>query len=138
MNNLKFLILCLILALALPYTYGGCSGGGGGGGSDASDVIIYSGLTDAAAISEENAEDIAGGAFGAGLLGDGMMEMDLSLARVPSDHQVGKFRAVKVPMLLNHSLERLDLASSPAGGVQQAVAAERVARLRVGQIPDGD
>lgn len=43
MKNLRFLILVVITALTLPYTYGGCAGGGGG--SDGSDPFIGLGLS---------------------------------------------------------------------------------------------
>jgi hypothetical protein len=110
----------MILALTLPYAYGGCSGGGGGGdGSDASAGITYTGVTNPAEISASNAEDISGGAFGAGLIGDGMM--GLSVDQGPNDNTVRKFRTVKVPLILRNSLDLIDFTSSPAGGVQAAV-----------------
>lgn len=117
MKNSRFLILCIILAFTLPFSYGGCSGGGGGG--DGSAGTSYSGLTDPAEIDVLNAEDLAGGAFGAGLTGDGMMI--LNLGQVPDDNYVGEFRSVKVPLILCHSLDLLDFTSSPPGGVQSAM-----------------
>jgi hypothetical protein len=125
MKNLRFLILCMILALTLPYTYGGCGGGGGGGdggGSDGGDGITYSGLTTPAVISESNAEDISGGAFGSGLIGDVMI--DLSLQQASGDQYVGKFRTVKVPQILSDSLSLIDFSASSTGGVQAAVQTE--------------
>ena len=47
----------MIIAFALPFTYGGCSDGGGGS-SDGSGGTSYSGLTNPAEINESNAEDI--------------------------------------------------------------------------------
>jgi hypothetical protein len=107
----------MVLALALPYTYGGCSGGGGG--SNGNDGTIYSGLTNPADISESNAEDISGGALGAGLIGDGMM--GLSLDQAPYEHYVRKFRSLKIPLILSDSLAVLDFDNSATGGLQSAV-----------------
>ncbi|UCD81274.1 MAG: hypothetical protein JSW26_07570 [Desulfobacterales bacterium] len=120
MKNLRFLILCMILALCLPYTYGGCAGGGGGGGSDG---MVYSGLTDPSEIDESNAEDISGGAFGAGLIGDGML--GFSLTQGQSDSYVGEFRTVKLPLILSDALYLIDFAQSSTGGVQSAVQTVR-------------
>ena len=94
MKNLRRLFLWAIIAVALPYTFGGCAGGGGGGGNDdGDDGMNYSGLTDAAVINELNAEEISGGAFGAGLVGDGMMA--LSLDQDQNNNTIKKFRSVK-------------------------------------------
>lgn len=117
MKNLRFLILCMIVALTLPYTYGGCAGGGGG--SDGNDGIIYSGLTSQAEISELNAEDITAGAFGAGLVGDAMMA--LGLDEGSNDNFIRKFRTVKVPLMLSDSLYLIDFSTLSAGGFQTAV-----------------
>ena len=118
MKNQRFLILFMILALALPYTYGGCSGGGGGS-SDGGGGTTYSGLTNPAEINESNAEDLSGGAVGAGLIGDGMM--GLSLDQVQSENHVRKFRSVKIPLILSDSLDLLDLNTPTAAGYQAAV-----------------
>jgi len=120
MKNLRFLILCIITALTLPYTYGGCSGGGDGG--DESVGVIYSGLTNPAQINETNAEDITAGAFSAGLVGDGML--GLSLDQGSDDNFIKKFRTVKVPFILTDSLYLIDFTTSSAGDLQAAVQTE--------------
>jgi hypothetical protein len=117
MKKSSFLILCTILAL---FT-GGCAGGGGDG-ADESDGIVYSGVANPAEISELNAEDLSGGAFGAGLIGDGMM--GLSLDQAPSDSYVTKFRTVKVPLTLIDSLDLMDVNAAAAIGVQSAMQTE--------------
>jgi hypothetical protein len=117
MKNLRFLILCVIVALTLPYTYGGCAGGGGG--SNGSDGIVYSGITDQAEISESNAQDITAGAFGAGLVGDGLMA--LSLDEGSNDNFIGEFRTAKVPLILSDSLYLIDFTTISASGFQTAV-----------------
>ena len=120
MKNLKFLILFMVLAFSLPCIYGGC--GGGGGGSESSGGISYSGLAAPAEISELNAEDIAGGAFGAGLIGDGMM--GLGLDRSLNDNYVGEFRTVKIPLILRDSLDLIDFAAPSMRGVPAALQTE--------------
>jgi len=118
MKNLRCLGLVIIIALTFPLIYGGCAGGGGGS-SDGSDGITYSGLTDPAEINETNAEDITAGAFGAGLVGDGMM--GLSLDKGSNDNFIRKFRTVKVPLILSDSLYLIDYTTSSAGDLQAAV-----------------
>ena len=96
-----------------------CGGGGGGGDSDGDDEMNYSGLTTAAEISELNAEDISGGALGAGLIGDGMMT--LGLEGDLNNSYVNKFRSVKIPAVLSESLHFLNFTVSPDFGVEAAV-----------------
>ena len=119
MKNYRCLFLWITIALALPITIGGCSGGGGGsdGGDDG---LTYSGLTSAVEISELNAEDISGGAFGAGLIGDGMIA--LSLEEGLNDTYVTKFRSVKIPNMLSDSLHYIDFAAASTGGAGAALA----------------
>ena len=116
MKNFRFLILFLILAFTLPYTYGGC--GGGGGGSDSG--LVYSGLTGPAELTDANAEDISGGALGAGLIGDGMSEglPGASVAHGSAAYHVQNLRSVKIPQILSSSLESIDFTSASPGGVQ--------------------
>jgi len=116
MKNLRFFILCIITALSLPYTYGGCAGGGGG---DDGDGIVYSGLTTPAEINETNVEDITAGAFSAGLVADGMM--GLSLDQRSNDNLIKEFRTVKIPLILSDSLYLIDFTSSSVGDLQTAV-----------------
>ncbi len=119
MKKLRILLLGVIIAVALPYTLGGCSGGGGDNNDDGDDGLTYSGLTDAAVINESNAEDISGGAFGAGLVGDGMMT--LGLGPDQTNTTVNKFRSVKIPVLLSDSLHLLDFGSSSTAGFEAAL-----------------
>ena len=122
MKNFRSLILFMLLAFTLPYTYGGCSGGGGGGGSDSDAGLAYSGLTSPAALTDSNAEDISGGAFGAGLIGDGMM--GLSVNQGSTSYNIKNLRSVKVPQILSDSLDLIDFTSSSQSGAQAAVQSE--------------
>ena len=119
MKNLRSCVLWITIAIAIPYAVVGCSGGGGGGGSEGDDGMSYSGVTSAAEISELNAEDITGGAFGAGLIGDGMIA--LSLDEGLNDTYVTNFRPVKLPEILSNSLYYVDLSGSSTGGVEAAM-----------------
>jgi len=119
----------MLLAFSLPYTYGGCSGGGGGGGSDGDAGFVYSGLTSPAALTDSNAEDVSGGAFGAGLIGDGMM--GLSVNQGSAAYHTKNFRSVKVPQILSDSIKLIDFTSSSSGSVHTAVQSES------DTIPDG-
>lgn len=120
MKNFRKLISCLTIAAALLYGIAGCSGGGGGGGDDGGDGLTYSGLTTPAELSEQNAEDISGGAFGAGLIGDGMTGFS-SLDRNSDEQWVGNFRTVKVPQILKNSIHLIDYATPAAGAAQAAL-----------------
>jgi hypothetical protein len=120
MKKLRYLFLWVIIAVSLAYTIGGCAGGGGGGdGKDGDDGMNYSGLTDAAEINELNAEDISGGAFGAGLIGDGMMA--LSLSQYQNNNYVNKYRAVKIPVILSDSLNFINFSASSTDGFEAAL-----------------
>ena len=118
MKNLRNLILWLTIAAALLYGIAGCSGGGGGD-NDGDEGITYSGLTSQAELTDLNVEDIAGGAFGAGLIGDGMM--GLSLDQGSDDYFVSKYRTVKVPQILNDSLHLIDFTAPTSGAPQAAL-----------------
>jgi hypothetical protein len=123
MKNSRFLIFFLLLAFALPYTYGGCSGGGG---SDGDSGLVYSGLTNPAVLTDSNGKDISGGAFGAGLLGDDMSEglPGSSLNQGSTAYHTKNLRSVQVPLILSDSLELIDFTSSTSGSVQAAAQSE--------------
>lgn len=128
MKNLKFLILFIFLAFTLPYTYGGCSSGGGGGDGEqdfetdeSNSGLTYSGLTTPAEIDQLNAEEISGGALGAGLVSDGMV--GISALQYSDANQVRNFRSAKIPLILNNSLESVYLPS-PSLDAAQATTSE--------------
>jgi hypothetical protein len=120
MKKSRLLILSMLLAFTLPYTYGGCSGGGGSGGGDNSS-LTYTGETTAAAIDDENAEDISGGALGAGLVSDGML--GINAVKASDAQRTGNFRSVNIPLILNDSLESINLPS-PSPYSSQATYSE--------------
>ena len=120
MKNFRKLALGVTIAAALLYGIAGCSGGGGGGGNDGDDGITYSGLTTQAELSQQNVEDISGGAFAAGLVGDGMMGFN-SFDQSSHEYLAGKFRAVKVPQILSDSLHLIDFTASSPGAAHAAL-----------------
>jgi hypothetical protein len=120
MEKLKYLILHVTIAVSLLFYIGGCSSGGGGGGSDGDDGLTYSGLTTPAELSDQNAEDISGGALGAGLIGDGMSGFS-SLDRSSDENFVREFRTVKVPQILSDSLHLIDYTETAASATQAAL-----------------
>ena len=113
-------LLSMIMGLAMVLA--GCSGGGGGGNSDGgAGGLIYSGVTNEAAVDESNAAEIAGGAFETGLIGDGMM--GLSLEQPTESYQIREFRSVKVPRILSDSLYLVDFTAASSGDIQAAAQA---------------
>jgi len=118
MMSFKYLISNVTIAIALLFCIGGCSGGGGGG-NDGDDGLTYSGLTDQAEVNELNAEDVSGGAFGAGLIGDGMM--GFSLDQSSDETYVEEFRTATLPVILNDSLYLIDFNSPSTGAFQAAL-----------------
>ena len=120
MKNFRKLALWVTIAAALLYGIAGCSGGGGGGGNDGDGGISYSGLTNQAELSEQNVEDIAGGAFAAGLVGDGMMGFN-SFDQSSHEYWADKFRTVKVPQILSDSLHLIDFTAPSPGAAHAAL-----------------
>ena len=69
----KFFTFKMLTAIFITFSYLGCGGGGGGGdgggaGGEGSG-INYSGITTQARVEENNAIDLASGAFAAGETG---------------------------------------------------------------------
>ena len=116
-NNL---LLFSIIGFTVAFAFIGCGGGGGGGNSGgAAGALTYSGVTTPAQVDETNAEEIAGGAFATGLIGDGMV--GLSVDQQIESYHIRNFRSVNLPVILSDSLNLVDFTSSSSGGVQAAV-----------------
>lgn len=114
MKNLKFIIIIILLASALPYIYGGCvviysSGDVNRDKTQTDDqtTIGFSGTTLQAAITPSNAESLAAGAFAGGQSSAAPKSLKLSL-RSNSD-QIDVFRPLRFPLLLADSLRRIEL-----------------------------
>jgi hypothetical protein len=107
--------ITFIFAIAVA----GC-GGGGGGSSSGSETsgLTYSGVTTPAQVDETNAEEITGGAFATGLIGDGMV--GLSVDQPTVSYRIRNFRSVNVPIILSDSLNLVDFNAAASGGIQAA------------------
>ena len=70
-------------------------------------------MTTPAQVDESNAEEITGGAFATGLIGDGMV--GLSVNQPFESYHIRNFRSVKVPTVLSDSLNLVDFTSASSG-----------------------
>jgi hypothetical protein len=117
-------LFLFIIGFTLAFAFAGCSGGGGGSddsGGGASG-LTYSGVMTPALVDESNAEEITGGAFATGLIGDGMV--GLSVDQQIDSYHIRNFRSVKVPIVLSDSLNLVDFTSASSGGIQAATQTE--------------
>jgi hypothetical protein len=117
MNRSKFILFFIILAMSIPYTYGGCVLVFTTGdierekdpdGSDTS--IDFAGRTSQAAIDSTNAKDLSGGAFAGGITG-----FEAARAGFYQDSmttQIGGFRPLRLPLILQDSLQKVETAST--------------------------
>ena len=116
---IRFNKLLSFIIIGLAFAFAGCSSGGGGGNSGAgASGLTYSGVTTPAQVDESNAEEITGGAFATGLIGDGMV--GLSVNQQIESYHIRDFRSVKVPIILSDSLNLVDFTSTSSGGIQAA------------------
>lgn len=101
----------ILIVFCLSFAFMGCGGGSGGSGSSGGDSgLSYSGQTAPAEIDEENADDIAAGAFGAGQTGVGMTATEVSADyQGATDLQVDNFRAFNMPRILGDAARSMDL-----------------------------
>ena len=96
------IIICLFFALM------GCGGGSGSG--DGGNGGGYTGKTAPAEVDENNAVDIAAGAFAAGQPGTVMTGSEASQDyQGATDLQVNNFRTLKVPQILGDAARSMDL-----------------------------
>ncbi len=118
-------LLLLFIIITFTFTFSGCSGGGGGGSDDSGggdSGLTFSGVTTPAQVDESNAQEISGGAFAAGLIGDGMM--GLSIDQQIESYHVRNFRSANLPIILSDSLNLVDFTSSSSDGLQAATQTE--------------
>ncbi len=112
----KFFTFKMLITILLTLTYLGCGGGGGGGGDGGgaggeSSEITYSGLTTQAKVDENNATNLAGGAFAAGLTGSVSTGFAaLKENKEQNDLQIDTFRTLKFPSIFGDCIRSIDLA----------------------------
>ena len=100
-----------------------CGGGGGDGGATVETPgISYTGLTTPATIDEDNAEDLAAGAFEGGSMGAAMG--GLGAIETGEGGHIACPRMLKVSQVLEDSLRQVDLISRSDGTFIGAVTTE--------------
>jgi hypothetical protein len=107
----KLYSLIILIVFCLSFAFMGCSGGGGSGDGDGSSGLSYTGLTTPAEIDENNATDIAAGAFAAGQTGTVMAASEASQdSQGATDLQIDNFRVLNLPWILGNASRSMDLS----------------------------
>jgi len=126
MNRNKSIIFLIILVLSIPYIYGGCvlvftsgdiEGEKDPDGSDTS--TDFAGRTSQAVIDSANAKDLSGGAFAGGIT-----RFEAASAGFGQDSlttQIGMFRPLRLPLVLQDSLQKVEKSSTAVGLFTPAV-----------------
>jgi hypothetical protein len=126
MNRSKFIIFFIILVLSLPYTYGGCVVVYSSGdvdrkkdpdGNDTSTVVA--GKTSQAVIDSTNAKDLSGGAFAGGITR--IEAASAGFNQKSMETQIGAFRPLRLPLVLQDSLQKVETASTVVAFFKPAV-----------------
>lgn len=115
--GIKHLVMAVLLAVSLT-----ACGGGGGGGGGAPATMAYTGLSSQAAIDENNAQDLTTGAYQGGQIGD--LFGGIGAIEAIESGPIGQPRAVKVALVLEDSLHKVDLTSRAGGPSVGAVASD--------------
>jgi hypothetical protein len=130
MNRGKSIIFFIILVLSTPYIYGGCVLVFTSGdierekdpdGSDTS--TDFAGRTFQAVIDSTNAKDLSGGAFAGGIT-----RFEAASAGFYQDSmttQIGSFRPLRLPLVLQDSLQKVETASTVVDPFKPAVETKR-------------
>jgi hypothetical protein len=114
MRNLKFIILIILLAFTLPYTYGGCVLVFSSGDTEIDKDQVddensggFIGNSSQAAITSTNAESLAGGAFAGGL--SVVEPKGVTTSQRFNADQTDVFRPLRFPLVLGDGLRRIEL-----------------------------
>ena len=126
MNRSKLIIFFIILAMSLPFTYGGCVLVFTTGdierekdpeGDDTS--TDFAGRTSQAAINSTNAKDLSGGAFAGGITRFEAASAGFNQESLAT--QTSAFRPLRFPLVLQDSLQKIETASTVIAFFKQAV-----------------
>ena len=126
MSRSKFIIFFIFLVLSLPYTYGGCVVVYSSGdvdrkkepdGNDTSTVVA--GKTSQAVIDSTNAKDLSGGAFAGGITH--IEAASAGFKQNSMTTQMGAFRPLRLPLVLQDSLQKVETASTVVAFFKPAV-----------------
>jgi hypothetical protein len=130
MNRSKFIIFFIILAMSLPFTYGGCVLVFTTGDierekdpEDGDSSIDFAGKTSQAAINSTNAKGLSGGAFAGGITR--FKAASAGLNRDSMATQIGAFRPLRLPLVLKDSLQKVETASTAIAFFKPAVETKR-------------
>jgi len=111
----KFYHSVVPIVFCLFFVFTGCGGGGGSGGGDGGGGgggLRYTGETAPAEVDENNATDIAAGAFAAGQIGSVMTASEASPDdQAATDLQIDSLRTVMVPRVLGDAARSMDLST---------------------------
>ena len=126
MNRRKLIIFFIILAMSLPFTYGGCvlvfTSGDIDREKDPDEIdteTAFAGRTTQAVIDSANAKNLSGGAFAAGIT-----RFEAARAGFNQDSmatRIGAFRPLRLPLVLQDSLQQVEKASKVVSLFKPAV-----------------
>jgi len=126
MNRCKFIILIIILVLSIPYTYGGCvlvfTSGDIDREKDPDKIdteTAFAGRTTQAVIDSTNAKNLSGGAFAAGITRFEAASLGFNQNSMVT--QLGAFRPLRLPLVLQDSLQQVETASKVVSVFKPAV-----------------
>ena len=129
MDRIRFFMFIVILALSIPYTYGGCVlvfSTGDIEEDDTNDTITstaYTGNTSPATITSANARDLTVGGLVADIsYGNASKE---GLGQGSAMAPAGTFRLLRFPQVLQGSLEKIGKTPSPGASLNPAVGTRR-------------
>jgi hypothetical protein len=130
MNRSKLIIFFIILAMSLPFTYGGCVLVFTTGdierekdpeGDDTS--TDFAGRTSQAAINSTNAKDLSGGAFAGDITRFEAASAGFNQESLAT--QTSAFRPLRFPLVLQDSLQKIETASTVIAFFKPAVETKR-------------
>ena len=126
MNRCKFIILIIILVLSIPYTYGGCVLVFTSGDierekdpDDSDTSPVFAGRTTQAVIDSTNAKNLSGGAFAGGITRFEAVRAGFNQDSMAT--QIGAFRPLRLPLVLQDSLQKVETASKVVSLFKPAV-----------------
>jgi hypothetical protein len=108
----KFYQPVILIVFCLSFAFMGCGGGSGSGdgGGDGNSGLSYTGATAPAEVDENNAVDLAAGAFAAGQAGTVMTVSEVSQDSLSANSlRVENFRTLRVPQILGDAARSMDL-----------------------------
>jgi len=123
-NRLKIMKMVSVSSMILLAMFLTACGGGGGdsGGGDSGGGTSYTGIATMATIDENNARDIAIGAYMGGQTGSAMV--GISAIQSVESGDIGRPRTLEVAQALEDSLRRVDFMYRSDGTILNAIATE--------------